>query len=151
MTAARRRTAAGASWRHRGPLVVPEPAAPWPTTYLARLDALAAQQDALQARLRPLRDAARAFHVLGALGPGEGIEVQARWPLPAGAVLVVRAGYKLHTDVGAIGAGVVPQPDPLVCLASALHSPALWAEAMGVFREAAAWAAEQAAIYAVPE
>jgi hypothetical protein len=124
--------------------------APWPPTYQGRLRALDDQQWALRALLGPLHDAARAFHALGVLGPGEGIEVTARWPLPAGAVLAIRAGYTLHTDVGEIGRGVIPAPDPMVCLASALHTPELWDEAMAAYREAAAWAAKQAEDYGVP-
>lgn len=121
--------------------------APWPPTYQGRLRALEDQRGALRALLAPLHDAAKAFHVLGALSPGEGIEVGARWPLPMGAVLVVRAGYHLHTDVGKIGEGVIPPPDPMLCLASALCTPELWDEAMAAYRQATDWAAQQAAEY----
>jgi hypothetical protein len=62
-------------------------------------------------------------------------------------VLEIRAGFTLHTDVGKIGEGVIPAPDPMVCLASALHTAELWNEAMVAFRKAAAWAAQQAAEY----
>ena len=126
-------------------------AVPWPPAYQDRLRALERQQDALRAILLPLRDAARAFHALGALGapsPQGDLEAHARWPLPAGgAVLEVRAGFFLHADVGEIAAGVIPAPDPLVCLASALHTPELWTEAMAVFRKAGRWATKQAAEY----
>ena len=123
--------------------------APWPPTYQGRLRALEDQRWALRALLGPLHDAAKAFHALGALSPGEGIEVTARWPLPMGAVLEVRAGYTLHTDVGKIGEGVIPPPDPMLCLASALCTPELWDEAMVAFRKATDWAVKQAADYAL--
>jgi hypothetical protein len=125
-------------------------APPWPPTYQGRLRALEDQREALRAVLGPLRDAVRAFHALGAIGAireQEGDVAHGRWPMPAGAVLVVRAGYDLHTDVGEIARGVVPTPDPMVCLASALCTPELWNEAMVAFRRATDWAVKQAAEY----
>ena len=122
----------------------------WPPTYQGRLRALADQIEALRAILGPLQAAARAFQVLGGLHPLDTRdEVSHRWTMPLGGVLVVRAGYSLRTDVAEIARGVIPPPDPVVCLASALCSPELWEEAMGAFRQATEWAAQQAAEYGV--
>lgn len=130
-------------------------APPWPPTYTGRLRALEDQRQSLRAVLGPLHDAARAFRALGehgafafgAIREQEGDVAHGRWPMPAGAVLVVRAGYDLHTDIGEIARGVVPPPDPIVCLASALCTPELWDEAMVAFRQATDWAVKQAAEY----
>jgi len=116
--------------------------APWPPTYLARVHDLRGQLNDLGSLLRPLQDAHRAFKALGGEEPTEG--VTERWTLPAGASLIVEAGFRLTTEVGDIGRGVIPPPDPVVCLASALHTAELWAEAMTTFAQAARWAIEQA-------
>lgn len=119
--------------------------APWPTTYQERLPVLRAQLDALQAVLRPLYDAHRAFEQLGGeRRQRDDPDTTYTWELPAGALLEIQAGFKLRVDVGEIGRGVVPPPDPLMCLASALCDAEQWEAAMTVLTEAAAWAIEQA-------
>lgn len=115
---------------------------PWPPAYQDRLGVLRAQLDGLAAVLRPLQEAHRTFSGLGGDLPEP---VVGRWVLPAGAVLVVRAGFDLWTDVGEIGRGVVPPPDQIACLASALCNAELWRTAMVEFAAAAQWATQQAA------
>ena len=118
-------------------------AAPWPATYQDRLPVLRGQLDALVAVLGPLYTAHRAFEELGGVR-NESADATRTWRLPGGALLVIQAGFKLRVDVGEIGRGVIPEPDPLMCLASALCDAQQWAAAMAAFREAAAWAIEQA-------
>ena len=119
--------------------------APWPAAYQDRLPVLRGQLDALVAVLGPLYAAHRAFEELGGgQRHTDGPDATRAWKLPAGALLVIQAGFKLKVDIGEIGRGVVPPPDPLMCLASALCDAEQWAAAMMAFTEAAAWAIEQA-------
>lgn len=119
--------------------------APWPAAYQDRLPVLGGQLEALKAVLGPLYDAHRAFEQLGGVrDQADGADATRTWTLPSGALLVIQAGFKLKVDIGEIGRGVIPAPDPLVCLASALCDAEQWAAAMTVFTEAAAWAIEQA-------
>jgi hypothetical protein len=121
---------------------------PWPSTYQERLRVIESLMERLRRRLGPLQDAVRAFRVLG----GEVLPnlAERRWTLPAGATLAIRAGYDLHVDLGGIGKGVIPEPDPLVCLASALSTEDMWRGACAVFLAALAWCAEQAAEWEIP-
>lgn len=115
---------------------------PWPPAYQGRVAVLQDQLDGLAALLRPLHEAHRAFSKLGGdLQP----PVSRTWVLPAGATLVIRAGFSLATEVGEIGRGVVPPPDPVACLASALCNAERWRTAMAEFASATQWATEQAA------
>ena len=119
--------------------------APWPAAYQDRLPVLRGQLDALAAVLGPLYAAHRAFEELGGVrNQADGPDATQTWRLPAGALLVIQAGFKLKVDIGEIGRGVIPPPDPLMCLASALCDAEQWAEAMTAFTEAAVWAIEQA-------
>ncbi len=115
---------------------------PWPFAYQDRLAVLRGQLDGLEALLRPLHEAHRAFVRLGGEAPSP---VEQRWVLPAGAVLLVRAGSSLVTDVAEISRGVIPPPDPVTCLASALCNAELWRTAMVEFRSATQWAERQGA------
>jgi hypothetical protein len=117
--------------------------APWPPSYQDRLTVLRGQLDALVAVLGPLYAAHRAFEELGG-GQHQGDSTTGAWSLPAGARLVIQAGFNLRVDIGEIARGVVPSPDPVMCLASALCDAEHWAAAMAAFTEAAAWAVEQA-------
>jgi hypothetical protein len=119
--------------------------APWPVAYQDRLPVLSGQLNALKAVLGPLYDAHRAFEQLGGVrDQADGPDATRTWRLPAGALLVIQAGFKLNVDIGEIRRGVIPPPDPLVCLASALCDAEQWAAAMAAFTEAAVWAIEQA-------
>lgn len=119
--------------------------APWPPAYQDRLPVLRQQLDALKAVLGPLYDAHRAFEQLGGVrNQVDGPDATHTWKLPAGALLMIQAGFKLCVDVGEIGRGVIPPPDPVMCLASALCDAEQWDTAMVAFTEAAVWAIEQA-------
>lgn len=119
--------------------------AAWPPAYQDRVPVLREQLAALKAVLLPLYDAHRAFEQLGGdRDQADGPAATRTWRLPAGALLVIKAGFSLNVDVGEIGRGVIPPPDPLKCLASALCDAETWAAAMTVLTEAAVWAIEQA-------
>jgi hypothetical protein len=117
----------------------------WPAAYQDRIPVLRDQLAALKAVLGPLYDAHRAFEQLGG-GPdqADGSDATRAWRLPGGALLLIQAGFKLRVDIGEIGRGVIPPPDPLMCLASALCDAETWAAAMRVLTEAAVWAIDQA-------
>ncbi len=115
--------------------------APWPPTYQERLPVLRDQLDGLGRLLGPLHDAHRAF---AALGGDREAAASETWRLPAGAILWIQAGFNLRVDVGEIARGVIPQPDPVICLASALCNDELWRATMVVFQEATQWAVAQA-------
>lgn len=123
------------------PLVLP-PALP--ATYQGRLQGLRDATETLRWRLEPLQDALRAYCALGGTIADLVNDTEKRWVLPAGATLAIRAGYYLHTDITGIGEGIVPAPDPLQCLAGALHSEEEWRRAYAAFSEALAWCGEQA-------
>lgn len=123
----------------------PEPRWPFPPTYLGRQNALIAIQATLKGVLLPLQEVSRAYGTLGGIAPPAMAE--GRWTLPAGATLSVRAGGQILISVDEIARGVVPPPDPLLCLASALHDAERWAEACRVFSEVIDWAEAQAAEY----
>lgn len=119
--------------------------APWPAAFQDRLPVLREQLAALRAVLGPLYDAHRAFEQLGGVrGQADDHAATQTWRLPAGALLVIKAGFTLNVDVGEIGRGVIPPPDPLTCLASALCDAETWEAAMTALTEAAVWAIEQA-------